>query len=499
MLANNLKDSLISEKTNDNGLILDPTCTPTPTPTLTPKPWGTPMGLTSNSFDDYCSVVAIDSNGIAHVVYHEVVSLTVTPHNGDKEVYYTQADLTTPTPVWATPVCLTDLTPNSTGYDPSIAIDSNDDIHLVYIQGNVGQEQNVLKYLKGTNVVNTPVSWSNETTISFDRPTPNAQSHVQHPEIVHFDGQLYAVWSQHEANIWMGYNHEIYFNRTVGTPQAWQTPTQLTFTDTTKCDPPNEWPKQRWLEWHPHIALVNSLSGTELHLVYETEVKVLYPPNTPTPTGTPNCPYLPGRYIWYKKGSLPVITPVVTFTPHRSDWINITPTPLSSHGHDHVPQIIISSGRHVVWRQHEEDSDTNRGVYYRKHTLGSGWSTAWRITGPDIDTSNASNEYNGAQFTFDRPEISLDRDGNGDLHLTYVGGDWDPDTAPADDAVFYTSGSSTSSPTDWSNPFRVSLDEGYKQHLDIECLSSNDKPQMVYDQGPYSLVYYWNIFFNRQL
>jgi hypothetical protein len=415
----------------------------------------------------------IDLNNFAHVVWEQqdLGSTYV-----DRNVYYSEGDLNSTTPIWSTPRAITDASEDWAGFDPAIAVDTSPTpgVHVLYVHPIIDNERAELYYTKKSDWSSTPtpelVSWP------WPTPPPNIFIHILHPEVSISANGVYATWSSHVPSSFFHSNHEIFFNKkALGT---WQTPVQVSNTDGTPCPPGGS--NQFIFEYHPSLYIESSELGDVLHFAYERHND---------DNGNPNCPG-DDSIIEYKKGLA------------SANFLNIAPTPLSTPGSgwDRSPHILIDDDRHVIWRQ-EANQTSDRGVFYRKYSFGTGWSGAFRIEGPAglyKDTSNANGTDRTGSFWQDKPEISFEIDSDGYLYVSYVGDDWGQSLSASD--IYFTWGSGLTA-NGWSNPIRIGKDKSYfNQHVQIRLEGSNNYPVVIFDERlPKGISgQYWDILVVNQ-
>jgi len=306
--------------------------------------WSGSKRLTWNSGNSVYPAIAIDSNNNLHVVWHDS-----TP--GNDEIYYkrsTDGGLS-----WGAAKRLTWNSGNS-GY-PAIAIDSNNNLHVVWEDSTPGNSE--IYYKRSTDGGST---WSATKRITW------TSSGSYDPAIaIDSNTNLHVVWYD-----WTPGNYEIYYKRSTDGGSTWGATKRLTWTSSDSYD--------------PAIAID---SNTNLHVVWYD--------------------WTPGNYeIYYKRS-----------TDGGSTW-GATKRLTWNSGSSQEPAVGIDTNNnlHMMWR---DSTPGNYEIYYKRSTDGgSTWSATKRVTW----TSGGS--YG--------PAIAIDSNNN--LHVVWY------DYTPGNYEIYYKKG-----------------------------------------------------------
>jgi len=195
--------------------------------------WQDHEAVTDKSDHQYRPAIAIDSNDNVHVVW-EGKGWGTNP--GNQNIRHRKRTSET----WMTPDPVTDV--SSDQYSPSIAIDSNDDIHVVwygYGWGTQPDDYNI-KYRKKTSL-----GWQSIESIT-DKSTGQ-----YHPSIaIDSDDVIHVVWYGLGWGTNTSYYNIIYRKRT---PSGWQSPLSITDKSALQRHP--------GLIWAPHPTISNVKPG----------------------------------------------------------------------------------------------------------------------------------------------------------------------------------------------------------------------------------------------
>jgi len=252
--------------------------------------WSTKR-LTWNSGNSYCPAIAIDSNNNLHVVWHDL-----TP--GNREIYYKRSIDEGST--WSAKR----LTWNSgESYCPAIAIDSNNNLHVVWEDSTPGNSE--IYYKRSMDGGST---WS-----ATKRLTWNSGLSYWPAIAIDSNNNLHVVWSDSTPG-----NSEIYYKRSMDGGSTWSATKRLTWNSGNS--------------YYPAIAID---SNTNLHVVWYD--------------------HTPGNWEIYYKRSI----------DGGSTWS--TKRLSSTSGDSYCPAIAIDSNNnlHVVW---EDSTPGNFEIYYKKGT-----------------------------------------------------------------------------------------------------------------------------------
>jgi len=306
--------------------------------------WSPMKRLTWTADDSYDPDIAIDSSDALHVVWYDY-----TP--GLPDIYYRRSadgGLT-----WSTTQRLTWT--SGWSYNPAIAIDSSGALYVVWSEEVPGTIE--VYYRKSTNGGTT---WSSPQRLSWN----SGDSFF--PAIALDSGDdLHVVWEDFTP----GYA-EIYYKRSTDGGATWSAEESLTSTSGSSCSP----------------AMAATLVNT-LHVVWRD--------------GTPG-----NEEIYYKKSGNGGLT---WSADKRITWTS---------GDSYFPAIAINSGTtiHVVW--HDSTPGTPDLYYRRSADGGTSWSPVQRLTW------NLGTSY--------KPDIAVD--GSGSVHIVWA------DDTPGNYEIFHKSG-----------------------------------------------------------
>jgi hypothetical protein len=304
--------------------------------------WSASKRLTWTSGDSVVPAIAIDSNNTIHMVWMQYI-----PNN--VEIYYERSADGGGT--WSASKRLTWT--SDVSFSPAIAIDSSNTIHVVWYDLTPG---NLEIYYKRSADGGT--TWSASKMLTW-----TSASYYAFPAIaIDSSNTIHVVWDDDTSG-----NAEIYYKKSTDGGATWSTSRRLTWT--------------LGFTANPAIAVD---SADNLHIVFWD--------NTP------------GNYeIYYKKNTDDGTTWTAS---QRLTWTS---------GDSGDPAIAIDSYAklHVVW---EDETPGNFEIYYKKSTNGGAtWSTSQRLS-----CSSGFSEY---------PTIAADSSGN--LHVV-----WEDDT-PGNSEIYY--------------------------------------------------------------
>jgi hypothetical protein len=243
--------------------------------------------LTWNSENSWTPSIAVDSNNHLHVVWHDFSP-------GNSEIYYKKS--TNGGSTWTTRR-LTYSADNS--LRPTIAIDSGNNIHVAYYDSTPGEYQ--IFYKRSTD------GGANWTT---KRLTYNTGDSWYPTIAVDSDNHIHITWSDYTPG-----DGEIYYKKSTDGGATWTTK-RLTYSD--------------HYSLSPTIAVD---SNSYIHIAWEELTSV-------------------NREIYYKRST----DRGVSWTTSRLTW---------NSGDSMEPSITVDSSNniHVVW---QDETSGNREIYYKK-------------------------------------------------------------------------------------------------------------------------------------
>jgi len=273
--------------------------------------WTAAKKLTSNSGASYNPDIAVDSNDHIHLVWEDN-----TP--GNPEIYYKNS--TDGGTSWITKR----LTYNSDGsYVPTIAVDASDHIHVVWEDYTPGTSE--IFYKKSTD------GGKNWTT---KRLTWNSGYSSRPVLAIDSNSHIHMVWEDGSTPV----KSEIFYKRSTDGGVNWTT-MRLTY-------------NSGW-SGAPTLAIDSS---NHIYVVWHDDS--------------------PGNQEIYYKRSTDGGT---SWTTKRLTWTS---------GGSYKPNIFVTSNKghiHVVW---EDDTPGNFEIYYKKSTDGGATWTTKRLTWTSVDSLN---------------------------------------------------------------------------------------------------------------
>lgn len=289
--------------------------------------WSTTTRLTWNDNDSNDPDIAVDSNDYIHVVWSD-------ESYGNEEILYKKS-----TDTGTTWTAVSRLTWNSgDSSQPAVAIDSNDNIHVVWIDQSFGPRE--VLYKKSTDSGST---WSAVNRLTW------SSGYSYSPDVtVDSNNRVCVVWD--EGSLSTAY--QIYFKRSPDAGSTWLSRTPITwdFTDSKRPAIAVNGAKFLFLVWNDSL-----FGNNEIH---------------------------------FKKSS-----------DHGLSWSPVARITFTT-GESGYPRIAADANNiiHVVW---EDDTSGNYEIYYKSYTISSStWSSATRLTWnssdsrkPDITVDDEDNIY----------------------------------------------------------------------------------------------------------
>ena len=297
-----------------------------------------PIDITRESYYQYGSRIAIDSSNNIHIV---LSGYSPASPNYAQIRYAKSIDRGS---TWSNPFDITSGAYEQ--YDQSIAIDSSNNIHIVWSgQSSTTPNYHQIRYTKSTdrgNTWNIPVNITSEYYEQFN------------PSIaIDSFNNIHIVWNGYTpAYPW---KLQIRYTKSIDGGNTWSTPTEITSED-----------------YSQYVPTIGIDSSNTLHIVWEG-----YSPSSP------NCTQI--RYAKSIDGG--------------NTWS--IPTEITSENYSHFsPSMAIDSSNniHIVWNGYSPASPNYTQVRYAKSIdRGSTWSNPTEITSDDygqygptigIDSSN---------------------------------------------------------------------------------------------------------------
>jgi hypothetical protein len=265
---------------------------------LSSQVWQKTIRVTWSSSWSKSPTIVVDSNNKIHLVYHDY-----TP--GNEEIFYESS--TDGGSSWTTKR----LTWNTRGsYVPTLAIDSNNHIHLVWHDLSPGNPAEIF-YKKSTDGGS---SWATK------RLTWNSEDSSEPNIVVDSNDHIHLVWSDYSPG-----NAEIFYKRSTDGGVTWEAAKRLT-----------------WTSGFSYGLSIAVDSNDHIHVVWNDDS--------------------PGnREIYYKKST----SGGASWTSKRLTWNSedsLRPS-ITVDSYDHI---------HVVW--HDFVTPTNGEIFYKRSTDGgSSW------------------------------------------------------------------------------------------------------------------------------
>ncbi len=348
--------------------------------------WTPAKRLTWNSGGSYSPAIAVDSSNNLHLVWYDD-----TP--GNLEVYYKKSTDTGAS--WSPNQRLTWNSGDS--WLPAIAVDSSDNLHVAWFDYTPGNAE--IYYKRSSD---GGATWSPNQRLTW-----NSGDSCCPVLTVDSSENLHVVWYDYTPG-----NVEIYYKKSSDGGATWSSSQRLTWTS--------------GASWHPVIALDSSSNP---YVVWYDET-----------LGTPD--------VYFKKSTDAGAT---WSSSQRLTWTS---------GSSRVPAIAIDSSDnlHVVWHDHTPGSPE---IYYKRSTdAGATWRANQRLTW----TSGNSRA----------PAIAVEFPGN--LHVVWY------DDTPGNPEIFFKK--STDAGATWTTGQRLTSTSGSSEAPSISVDSSGNAHVVWMDNTP---------------
>ncbi|MFX1452430.1 MAG: hypothetical protein ACFFCM_16440 [Promethearchaeota archaeon] len=394
-----------------------------------------------NNESSYDAKIAIDNNGVLHVVWYDY---TIGEWGDDQEIMYANNTGSG----WSNATVISDDGTdwnNESSYSPNIAVDNNNNLHVVWVDDTDGEWGSDIEIMYANY---TAAGWSNATVISDIYEWNNDES--SDPDIaIDKNNVIHVVWLDHTNGEW-GNDVEIMYANNTGS--GWSNATVISDDETGWND---------GFSGFPSIAIDGY---GNLHVVWHDGTVGPWGPDTEimytnyTASGWSNVIVISDIYGWndgssYRpkiaidnKGNLHVVWYDITNGEWGNDWeimyTNYTAAGWSNatvisddssgwnSGASDFPSIATDNKGfiHVVW----EDSTDSLGewgtddeIMYTRYT-SKGWSNATVIS----DDYTMWND--GASGT---PDITTDN--KGVVHVVWYDSTDSPGEWGTDDEIMY--------------------------------------------------------------
>ncbi len=326
-----------------------------------------------NNGDSYDPSVAVDGDGNVHVVWYDD---TNGEWGTDQEIMY--ANYTGSG--WSNATAISDLYGwnNGDSYDPSVAVDGNGNVHVVWHDATNGEWGTDLEIMY-TNY--TASGWSNATAISDLYGWNNGESYW--PSVtVDGSGNVHVVWNDYTAGGWGGGGSDPEIFYTNYTASGWSNATAIS-------------DLYGWNNGESYRPSVAADGSGNVHVVWEddtdgawgTDIEIFY--TKYTASGWSNPIAISDLYGW-------------------------------NNGESYRPSVAAdgSGNVYVVWQDLTSGAwGTDDEIMYANYTA-AGWSDATVIS----DLYGWNNDFSGG------PSIAVD--GTGNLHVVWhddTDGEWGTD------------------------------------------------------------------------
>ena len=273
--------------------------------------WTAAVQLTNTGFSQQSAALAVDSLNNVHIVYSGLPG-------GGATYKISYINRTNATGVWSTPLALTATSTTRPSFSPSIAIDSDDHLHVVWYGNYTGIKSYQIRYRNFTGG-----TWSTITNIT----TYNTKQQYLPSIAIDSTDTLHVTWSGNHTGTSIP---QIRYTKNTGT--GWSAPINLTSEATTQS--------------YPCIAIDATDS---VHIVWQGIFSGMAQTQI--------------RYIKYSSGTWSAITNITTYSSYEQGIPSIS--------------INLNSYMHVVWQGKIAGLTYNqiRAINY----TGS-WGTIWNVT-----------------------------------------------------------------------------------------------------------------------
>ncbi|NVM31728.1 MAG: hypothetical protein HWN65_23015 [Candidatus Helarchaeota archaeon] len=407
-----------------------------------------------NNDTSWMARIAIDSQDYLHVVWADD---TDDPSWGtDQEILYSYYDSS----VWSSPTAISAGVGNwnnDTSWQPSIAIDSQDNIHVVWSDKTPGWWTNSITDYEILYSNYTSVSgWSDPICISDNASKWNDGSSGIPFIAIDNDDDLHVVWDDNSTGWWRASpaDSEIFYvNRT---SSVWGNPIPIS-DDLTL-----------WNTDTSHFPSIAVDSNDNVHVVWQDT----------TDTAPPPIGWDTDMEILYRNYSSGVGWGAFIGLSGvgDNDWNN----DLSE-----FPIIAIDPNTdvlHVVW-QDDTNSISEWGfdyeIFYSNSTNGGTWTNATALTGIGVNSWN--NAYSGV------PWITVDNLSR--IHVVWHDDTDSPSEWGTDREIFYSN--STNGAT-WLNATCLSDQPDYSNMPNIGNFWQSEEPCIAYDSRDFVHVVWWD-------
>jgi len=390
-----------------------------------------------NNENSISPAIAVDNNSIVHVVWEDD---TNGEWGTDKEIFYANCT----TGVWSNATVISDIYGwnNDNSYGVDIAIDNNNNIHVVWADGTDGEWGNNVEIFYANYTAGV---WSNATAISNVYGWSNGGS--QYPAIaIDSNNNLHVVWEGFSTGEWGNDKEIFYANYTAG---VWSNATPISDV-------------YGWNSGGSCSADIAVDNNNNIHVVWQdytvgewgNDVEIFYANYTAGIWS--NATAISDIYGWNNASSISPsiavdnnsIVHVVWHDLTDGEWgtdseifyVNYTAgvwsnaTPISdvygwNNGNSNSADIAVDNNNnlHVIWKDDTAGEwGTDIEIFYSNYD-GSRWSNAVAIS--------AINGWNNASSSY--PAIAVDNNYN--IHVVWqddTDGEWG-----TDQEIFYARGS----------------------------------------------------------
>jgi len=350
-----------------------------------------------NDGGSYSPSLAVDNNGNVHVVWYDYTS---GEWGNDVEIMYANNTGSG----WSNATVISDdgtLWNDGGSYSPSLAVDSAGNIHVVWADDTNGEWGNDREIMYANN---TGSGWSNATVISDDSTLWNTGNNFNPRITVDSTGNIHAVWEDETNGEW-GTDREIMYANNTGS--GWSNATVISDDSTLWNNDSSTFPSLAVdSAGNIHVAWTDETNGT-----WGIDSEIMYANNT------------------------------------GSGWSNATvisdDSTFWNYGGSYSPSIAVDNNGniHIVWYDYTDGAwGVDVEIMYANNT-GSGWSNATVI-------SDDSTLWNDGVSMY--PNIAVDSAGN--IHVV-----WEDDTAGvwgSDREIMYVANTGSG----WSNATVISDD-----------------------------------------